>query len=192
MSRSAIRAVTLLAAPLALAARPALAATGPFFSLRNTDFVVLLGFVVFVGIVVYFRVPQRLAGMLDDRATGIRRDLEEARSIREEAQSLLVSYDRKTRDARAQAGDIVAAAKRDAQAAADQARIDLDASVERRLAAAEDQIASAQAAAIREVRERAIAVATAAAAEVLARQMTDAEADAMIDRSIDTVRAKLH
>lgn len=184
---------SLLTLPiLMLAAGPALAATGPFFSLRNTDFVVLLGFLVFVGILIYFKVPQRLTGMLDDRANGIRADLAEARALRDEAQALLGSYDRKTREAREQAEAIVAAAKAEAKSAAAQAKVDLEASVARRLAAAEDQIDSARAAAIRDVRDRAIRVAVAAAGDVVARQMSDQQADALIDRSIETVAAKLH
>jgi F-type H+-transporting ATPase subunit b len=184
----------LLILPAALAAGPALAASGEYgyFSLRNSDFVVLIGFAVFVAIVFYFKVPPRLMGMLDNRADGIRRDLDEARALREEAQTLLASYERKTREARDQADDIVAAAKRDAEAAAEQAKAGLAASVDRRMAAAEDQIASAQAAALREVRDRAVQVATAAAAEVLARQMGPAEQDEMIDRAIGQVEAKLH
>jgi F-type H+-transporting ATPase subunit b len=180
--------------PLFLLATPAMAATGDygFFSLQNTDFVALLGFLVFVGILLYFKVPSKIAGMLDARADGIRKDLDEAKALREEAKTILASYERKTRDAQAQADDIVASAKREAQASADQAKVDLQASVERRMAAATDQIESAKAAAIKEVRDRAIAVATAAAAEVVARQMSDAEADQLIDRSIDTVAAKLH
>jgi len=180
------------ALPLALLATPAAAASGPFFSLGNTDFVVLLGFLVFIGIVLYFKVPQRLSGMLDDRAHGIRRDLDEARAIREEAATLLASYERKTREARDQADDIVANAKTEAQGAADQARADLDANVKRRLATADEQIGSARDAAIREVRDRAIAVATDVAAEVVAAQLSAQQRDALIDRSIETVQAKLH
>lgn len=175
-----------------LAAAPAWAADKPFFSLRNTDTVVLIGFLVFLGILLYFRVPQRLAAMLDDRAKGIRSDLDEARQLREEAQTLLASYERKTREARAQADDIVASARADAEAAAEQARADLDRQVERRLQGAEEQIASAEAAAVRAVRDHAVQVATAAAAEVMARNMDAARADALIDRSIETVRDKLH
>lgn len=182
-----------LALPLILLAGPA-AAAGEYglFSLRNTDFVVAIGFVVFIGIVLYFKVPSKLSGMLDDRAAGIRRDLDEARSIREEAQALLAGYERKTREARAQADDIVAGARREAEAAAEQAKADLETSVERRLASAEEQIASAQAAAVREVRDRAVSVATAAAAQVVAAQMGAQRQDALIDQSIETVRAKLH
>ncbi len=178
--------------PLLFVASPALAASGPFFSLSNTDFVVWIGFLVFIGVIVYFKVPGRLMGLLDDRAAGIRSDLDEARALREEAQTLLASYERKTRDAHARADDIVANARAEAESAADQARADLDVSVARRLAAAEDQIDSARNAAVREVRDRAIAVATAVAGEVVARQMSESEADALIDRSIETVQAKLH
>lgn len=179
-------------AALTLAAGPALAASGPFFSLRNTDFIVLLGFLVFVGVVLFMKVPAKLSGMLDARADGIRRDLDEARALREEAQSVLVSYERKTREAHEQAEAIVANARKEAEAAAAQARTDLDASVARRMTAAEEQIDSARAAAIREVRNEAVTVATAAAAEVVARQLSTTDRNAMIDRSIETIAARLN
>ncbi|SDY77587.1 F-type H+-transporting ATPase subunit b [Jannaschia faecimaris] len=176
----------------ALTATPAFAASGPFFSLSNTDFVVTLGFLVFIGILFYFKVPTLLIGHLDARAEGIQKDLDEAKALREEAQALLASYERKTREAQAKADEIVAAAKSEATAAAKQARADLETSVARRMAAAEDQIESAQNAAIREVRDSAITVAIAAAGEVVAKQLTATEANAMIDSSIDQVAAKLH
>jgi F-type H+-transporting ATPase subunit b len=65
-------------------------------------------------------------------------------------------------------------------------------SVQRRLAAAEEQIASAQAAAIKDVRDRAIAVAVGAAQDVVSKQMTAADGNKLIDESIATVEAKLH
>ena len=66
-----------LTALAALAPLPAMAATGPFFSLQNTNFVVLLAFIVFVGILIYFQVPAKLMGMLDKRSDGIRSELED-------------------------------------------------------------------------------------------------------------------
>ena len=79
-----------------------------------------------------------LGGMLDQRAVGIQSEIDEARALREEAQTLLASYERKQKDVQAQADRIVAAAKDEANAAAAQAREDLAESIERRLAAAED------------------------------------------------------
>ena len=177
-----------------LPAGPALAASGEygFVSLRNSDFVVLISFLIFLGVLTYFRVPQLLGGMLDKRAETVRNDLEEARALREEAQTVLAEFERKQKDVQDQARHVVAQAKAEAQAAAEQAKADLEKSIARRMQAAEDQIASAEAAAVREGRNKAITVAVAAAARVVREGMTEADAAALIDSSIRTVEAKLH
>ncbi len=179
---------------LAASAGPALAseAAVPFFSLHNGPFIVLIAFVIFIGVLVYFKVPGMLGGMLDKRAGQIRVDLEEARQLREEAQAILASYERKQKEVQAQAERIVAQAKEEAQLAAAQAKADLKSSIARRLAAAEDQIASAEKAALREVKDRAVAVAVAAAGDVLSQQMSATAANKLIDGAIAEVGAKLN
>lgn len=175
----------------AAVASPALAA-GKGISLANTDFVVFLGLVVFIGILIYFKVPGMIGGMLDKRADGIQSELDEARSLREEAQSLLASYERKQREVQEQADRIVAAAKEEATIAAEQARADLEVSLARRIAAAEDQISNAQAAAIKDVRDQSVTIAVAAAKAIIADKMTAAESNGLIDGAITEVEAKLH
>jgi F-type H+-transporting ATPase subunit b len=174
-------------------ATPVLAAEGkPFFSLANTDFIVLLGFLVFVGVIFYFKVPGMISGMLDKRAADIQSDLDEARRIREEAQTVLATYERKVREVQGQADQIVEHAKSEARAAADQAKADIEASIARRLQTAQDKIASAEAGAIRDVRDRAAEIAVSAAAEVIAAQMSDADRDRLVNEAIGAVDAKLH
>ena len=186
-----MRKLTLTAAAT-LAASPAFAASGPFFSLYNTDFVVLVSFLLFVGVLVYLKVPGLLGQKLDERAAGIRSDLDEARQLREEAQKVLASYERKQKEAQEQADRIVAQAREEAEQAAEDAKDEIKRSIARRLQAAEDQIASAEARAVRDVRDQAIAVATAAARDVLGKQMSAADGDALIDAGIGEVEAKLH
>jgi F-type H+-transporting ATPase subunit b len=176
----------------ALMASPALAASGPFFSLYNTNFVVTIAFVCFVSVVLYLGVPKMLAKMLDARADGIRAELEEARSLREEAKALLASYEKKQTEVQAQADRILEAARVEAAAAAEQAKADIVTSVARRLVAAEEQIASAEAAAVKEVRDQAIVVAVGAARDIIASQMTAADGNSLIDDAIAQVGAKLH
>jgi len=184
------RIMTIAAA--SLAASPAFAATGPFFSLSNTDFVVTLGFIVFIAVLLYYKVPTLLMGLLDKRAEGIRSELDEAKALREEAQALLASYERRQREVQEQADRIIAHAKEEAVLAGEQAKADLEKSIARRMAAAEDQIASAQASAVKDVRDRAIAVAIEAARDVVAKQMTARDAAKSIDDAIAEVGQKLH
>lgn len=182
-----------LSIPMVMMATPALAASdAPFFSLYNTNFTVAIAFVIFVGILIWAKVPARVTGMLDKRSSDIRDELAEARALREEAKALLASYERKQKDVAEQSDRIVAKARQEATAAADQAKVTLQETITRRLKAAEDQIAAAEAGAVKEVRERSIAVAIEAAREVLARQMTPDARSASIDSSIEQVRQKLH
>lgn len=175
-----------------LMASPALAASGPFFSLYNTNFVVTIAFVCFVSVVLYLGVPKMLAKMLDARADGIRADLEEAKSLREEAKALLASYEKKQAEVQAQADRILEAARVEAAAAAEQAKADIVTAVARRLVAAEEQIASAEASAVKEVRDQAIVVAVGAARDIIASQMTAADGNSLIDDAITQAGTKLH
>jgi F-type H+-transporting ATPase subunit b len=184
--------ITLSAAAASVLASPALAASGPFFSLGNTNFIVTLGFIVFIGVLFYFKVPSMLGGMLDSRAEGIQSEITEARTLREEAQTLLASYERKQQEVQAQADRIVASAKEEANAAAEQARADLGKSIERRLAAAEEQIASAEAGAVKAVRDQSVVIAVDVARDLIAKQMTAASGNSLIDDAIAEVDAKLH
>jgi F-type H+-transporting ATPase subunit b len=160
--------------------------------LNNTNIVVGIGFVIFVGILVYFGVPGMLTRMLDSRAVKIRADLDEARALREEAQTLLASFERRQKEVAAQAEDIVAAARHEAEAAAEVAKEDIRRSVARRLHTATEQIESAEQAAIRQIRDRAVAVAIAAAGDVMKGSMKADNANALIDAAIKDVGAKLH
>jgi len=186
-----MRKLTLTVAATLLAS-PAFAASGPFFSLFNTNFVVLIAFLLFVGTLVYLKVPGMLGQKLDERAASIRSDLDEARKLREEAQKVLASYERKQKEAQEQADRIVVQAREEAEQAAVDAKEEIRRAIARRLQAAEDQIASAEARVVRDVRDQAIAVAISAARDVIAKQMSAADGDALIDAGIGEVEAKLH
>ena len=182
-----------LALLLSLLASPALASGDvPFLSLFNTNFVVLIAFLIFVGVLLHVGVPGRLTGMLDARAAGIRKDLADAKALRDEAQDLLDSFARRRHEVQDMADRITSTARDEAQLAAEKAKADIARSVASRLKSAQDQIASAEATAIREVRDSAIQVAIAAAGDVITKGMSAAEATKLIDASIKQVQDKLH
>ena len=160
--------------------------------LNNTEIVVAIGFVIFIGVLIYFGVPGLLARKLDERSVRIKAELDEARALREEAQTLLAAYERKQKEVRAQAEDIVVAARAEAEKAAVAAKEEIKRSVARRLQTATEQIAAAEQAAIREIKDRAVTVAVAAASDVIRARMGAADADRLIDAAIAEVGDKLH
>ena len=158
----------------------------------NATLMVAISFVLFIALLWYFGVHKIIAKALDARAAGIRAELDEARKLREEAQEIFAEFERKQKEVKAQSEEIVAHAKVEAEAAAVQAKADIAASIERRLKAADEQIALAEANAVREVKDKAVAVAIAAATEVLAAGLTADKAEGLVDAAIKDVGAKLH
>ena len=174
-----IAALALLAAP-----GSAMAASGPFLSLGNSDFVVLIAFALFVGVLIYLGVPAIVGRMLDQRAEGIADDQKEADAILEEARTLLEQRKAALKEAEKQAGLTVERAREEAADVARQAQADVEASVRRRERAAQEQVASAEAAAAKEVRERAVNVAVDVAREIVAGQISDAQSAKLFDAAI--------
>ncbi|MBN9247294.1 F0F1 ATP synthase subunit B [Hyphomicrobium sp.] len=162
------------------------------FDPNDPLFWVALSFVVFVAVVLYYRVPAIVTKSLDDRADAIRRELDEARKLREEAQALLADYQRKAREAENEAKSIIEQAKREAEALASDSRKALVESLERRSKIAEEKIARAETQALSEVRSTAVETAIAAAHEILKTRAGGATGESLVASSISDLRGKLN
>jgi F-type H+-transporting ATPase subunit b len=148
--------------------------------------------VLFLGVVVYFKVPGMISKALDARATKIRHDLDEARRLREEAQALLAEFQQKRKEAEKEAAEIVTAAKREAEMLLGEAHKKTEDYVTRRTAIAEQKIAQAERDAIAEVRGSAVDIAIEAARKVLGDKVDAATAGQLFKSSIDAVKTKLN
>ena len=160
--------------------------------LATPEFWVLVSFVLFIGLLVYLKVPGKVGTLLDERADRIAKELDEARKLREEAQGLLADYERRRRDADKEAEAIIAQAREEAEIFATETRQKLGETIERRGRMAEEKIAQAEAYAIKEVQAAAADIAIAAATRIIMQEVQGAKADQLVDDSIASLKSKLH
>lgn len=152
---------------------------------------VFLSVIIFFAALVHFGIHKKVAGSLDERSEKIRSELDEARRLREEAQTLLASYQRKQKEAEEQAEHIIKQARKDAEAMAEQARKDLKDRLDRRAALAEAKIANAEAQALADVKAKAAQVAIETASKLLENNMTTANHTALVKKGIDSLPGTL-
>ena len=150
-----------------------------------------LAFVIFIAVAAKMG-GKRIIAALDARSDAIRDELDQARRLREEAQSLLAEYQRKRRDAEKEADEIVEHAKKEAIALRAEAERKLEENLARRTRLAEEKIGRAEAQAIQDVRNTAIDVAVAAAQKLIAENLDDGRAQALIDDAIGEVQKNFH
>ncbi|VAW20364.1 ATP synthase F0 sector subunit b [hydrothermal vent metagenome] len=148
-------------------------------------------FFVFLGLMVYLKVPKMVTGNLDAKIDKIQSDLDEAKKLREEAQALLAKYERKRKSAQSEADDIIAAAEEEAVRIADEAKISLEEMIVRKTKSVEEKISQAESQAIAEVRSRSAEIAVEAAKSLLVDQMVD-QGDVLIDAAIKDVGVRLN
>ena len=137
-----------------------------------------------VAIFVFAKAHHRLRDALDAKIADTRRELDEAHALRAEAEALLGEAKKRHLASAGDADAILGQAEVEAQAMLAKAQTDADDLVRRHTQMAEDKIATAERAALVEVRARAAEAATAAAGAIIA-QRHDAAADkALVDRTI--------
>ena len=158
---------------------------------HNPEFWVAL---VFVAVVAMFYKPvmRAVGAALDGRSAKIRAQIEEARKLREEAQALLSEYQRKQRDAMAEAEKIISTARTEAARLKAEAEKDLEFSIERRKQQALDRIAQSEAQALAAVRNTAVDVALAAAEKLIKESLDPSKKSALADKAIAELPARLN
>ena len=103
----------------------------------DESFFVALAFATVIAAFLYLKLPQRLLAALDAKSAEIANELDEARRLREEAEALLADYETRRKSAEQQAEEIVTEARETAQRLAEEARVSMQAQLERRTQQAE-------------------------------------------------------
>lgn len=137
---------------------------------------VALAMAVLLGVFVWKKVPGIITGGLDAKIAAIRAALDEAKTLRAEAEALRAEYAAKIAGAEKDAAAMLAGAREEADAILARAEVDSEVMVARRQKMAEEKIAAAERAAIADVKARAV-TAAAAASKVLIAKAHDGAAD---------------
>lgn len=157
------------------------------FGFLTPGMVVALAMLVVLLIMWRAGVPGMVTGMLDSRIAEIRKQLDEARQLRAEAEALRKDYADKIANAEAEAEAMVSHAREEAQAILDRVESDAAALIARRRQIAEDKIAAAERTAVAELRAKAANAASEAAQSLIARNHSASADKALVDQAIGSI-----
>ncbi len=157
---------------------------------KTPEFWVLAAFVVFFALLGK-KLVAMIGGALDERAQAIRKQLDEAEKLKNDAEKALAEYRKRQQDALKEAEAIVAQARTEAQALEAEQKAQIEQRRKRREAQAVDKIAQAEAQATAEVRDAAVDLALAATRRVLTETVDGGVAGGLVDASIRELPQRL-
>ncbi len=77
----------------------------------DATFWVAISFFIFFGILIYLKIPQKINNSLTDKINEIRKELEEAEKLKQEAKNLLSDYEKKITKSKKESKEIIDAAR---------------------------------------------------------------------------------
>ena len=182
--------VTLLAFALSPGAGYA-AGSKKMISLDNTDFVVLISFLIFVGVLVYFKVPAIIASFLDKRAEDIQNEIEKASEILEEAKEILSSIEADHIRTSETIEKMIMTAKDRAGEEEEKAKKHIEELMKSKLLSAEGQVRSNERKILEEIEVRAIDLSIEKVREKLSKSLSGNDYDKHFDSSIQSIEKGL-
>jgi F-type H+-transporting ATPase subunit b len=153
--------------------------------------IVTASFITFVALV-YRPIARLVTNGLDNRAVRIEKELDEAIRLREEAQAVLASYQKKQRECLREAEQLLKDTKKDAERLAEKAQADLKDALEKRVKLADEKIAQAEAKAVEELQHHVVDIATSAARAIIMEQADSELGEELIKMAVSDIERKLH
>lgn len=159
--------------------------------LSDPKFWVAVSFLLMVALG-YKKIIALIAKALDERSAKIKSELDHARELREQAETVLADYKRKQAEYLKEAETLLAKARDDASSLSRQAEKDLKEALDTRMKQALDKIAREEAQAIQEVRNHVVDVALASARAVIVNHMGKLTQEELIKLALVDIERKIH
>ena len=161
------------------------------FSLDNTDFVVLISFLIFVGILIYFKVPSIVAAFLDKRSNDIHSEIKKASKILEEAKKILSSIETDHIKTTETIQQMLKSAKDRSLDEEEKAKKYIEELMKNKLLSAEGQVNSSERKILEEIEKRAIDLSIEKVRVILSKGMSESDYEKYFDTSIKSVEKGL-
>ena len=157
----------------------------------DATFFVAVSFLLFVVFVVWIGLPGSILNALDERSANIQKELDEARILHEEAQSLLAKEKRKLEKCDEEIKEILKKASDQADLLAENSKKTLQEEIQRKQKQADLKISQARDEAIREVKSKATDLSVIIAKEYLKENIDDKISSELVDKSIEDLKRNL-
>ena len=157
----------------------------------DATFFVAVSFLLFIGFVIWAGLPSSIINALDERSANIQKELDEARILHEQAQSLLAKEKRKLEKCDEDVKEILKRATDQASILAENSKKTLEEEIQRKQKQADLKIIQARDEAIREVKSKATDLSVIIAKEYLKENIDDEISSDVIDKSIEDLKRNL-
>jgi len=157
----------------------------------DATFWVAISFVLFIGLLVYFKIPHKVNEILNQLISNIKNEIDESEKLRNEAKTLLDNSQAKLDSAGSEAKKITEQAKKDSEKLVIEINEKFHRSAEIKKKLAETKIAQMKEAAIKEIKDTSIKIAVDSVKKIIATSVDKNKLDAIFEKDLEKAKSEL-
>ena len=159
--------------------------------LFNSTFWVAVSFIIFLGVLIYFKIPQKLIELLDKMIVGIKNEIDESEKLRTESKTLLDNAQNKLDTAENERKKILDETKKDSERLVIEMNDKFHKSAEFKKILAEKKIAQMKEAAIKEIKDTSIKLAVDSVKKIISTSVDKSKLDALFKKNLEETKTAL-
>ena len=157
----------------------------------DATFWVAISFLIFFGVLFYFKIPQKVIDLLDKMIVDIKNEIDESEKLRKEAKTLLDNSQKKLDTAQSVSNEILENAKKDADRLIIEINDKYHKSSEIKKNLTENKISQMKEAALKEIKDASIKIAVDSVKKIITTSVDKSKLDAVFQKNLHETKEEL-
>ena len=157
----------------------------------NATFWVAISFVLFIGLLIYFKIPKKIISILEDNILSIKNQIDDAENLKEEAKNILSDNEKRLSNSKSEIKSMISRANEDAEKNILKANDEFHVLMENRKKNAEERIKQIKDQALKDIKNTSVKISIAAAERLLKNSLDKSKLDKLYLSSIEETKLAL-
>ena len=157
----------------------------------DATFWVMISFFIFIGLIVYFKIPQKIKTTLDENISKIKNEIDEADKLKEEAKNILTEHEKKISNSKVEVKLMIDKANEDAEKNVIKTNQDFHNLMENRKKNAEERIKQLKNQALKDIKNTSVKIALESVEKLLKNSLDKSKLDKIYASSVEETKLAL-
>ena len=154
----------------------------------DATFWVTISFLIFLGILIYFKIPQKIKEALDQNILNIKNEIIEAEKLKEDAKNILTEHEKKISNSKNEVKEMIDKANEDAEKNVIKTNEEFHKIIENRKKAADDKIKQMKSQAIKDIKNLSVEISILAVEKIIKNSIDKKKLDKIYISSIEETK----
>ena len=157
----------------------------------DATFWVAISFIIFLGVLIYFKIPQKVIIALNESINSIKHEIGNAEALKEESKNILSEYEKKIGNAKNEIKQMIDAATEDADRNVLKTNEDFHVQMENRKKNTEDRIKQMKNQALKDIKNASVKISIQAVEVLLKNSLDKNKLNKIFEASIEDTKSAL-